>query len=175
MLGRKNYRRYSSKRVQMTWVLGIREEPPEASVVGSWVRVVGKKRRNPELSIIFLLLEYCPVSWLGPQGLGGGGIVIGGMEGEERGGQINIDMVRSFHETTILKYIWHFTSKIFFLWEEGEEREGADKYWFKKIKENIVHSDRHPAAILLGTTILKYLKHFIFHNHNPDFTPKKFS
>ena len=35
----------------------------------------------------------------------GGGIVIGGMEGEERGGQINIDMVRSIDGTTILKYI----------------------------------------------------------------------
>ena len=37
----------------------------------------------------------------------GGGIVIGGMEGEERGGQINIDMVRSFHGTTTLIHLRH--------------------------------------------------------------------
>ena len=37
----------------------------------------------------------------------GGGIVIGGMEGEERGGEINIDMVRSFHRTTTLKHTRH--------------------------------------------------------------------
>ena len=42
----------------------------------------------------------------------------------------------------------------------------------KKTKKDIVHSDRHPASILHGTTILKYLKHFIF--HNPHFTPKFF-
>ena len=107
MLGRKTFRRYSSKSLPMTWVLGIGEEPPEASVVGSWGRVVDGERRNPELSILFLLLEYCPVSWLGPQGLGGGGIVIGGMEGEERGGQINIDMVRSIDGTTTLKHLRH--------------------------------------------------------------------
>ena len=54
----------------------------------------------------------------------GGGIVIGGMEGEERGGEINIDMVSSIHENFLKKY---FTSKIFFTKRGGGER-GADEY-----------------------------------------------
>ena len=37
----------------------------------------------------------------------GGGIDIGGMEGEEKGGQINIDMVRSIDGTTTLKHLRH--------------------------------------------------------------------
>ena len=37
----------------------------------------------------------------------GGVFVIGGMEGEEGGGEINIDMVRSFHRTTTLKHTRH--------------------------------------------------------------------
>ena len=53
-----------------------------------------------------------------------GGIVIGGMEGEERGGEINIDMVSSIHDNFLKKY---FTSKIFFTKRGGGER-GADEY-----------------------------------------------
>ena len=59
---KKNFKTLFKQKPSNDMGIGDWEEPPEASVVGSWKRVVDEERRNLELSIIFLLLEYCPVS-----------------------------------------------------------------------------------------------------------------